>query len=289
MEIIKTIKDMQMLSRRLHEKGVVIGCVPTMGYLHEGHLNLVRKAKELSDFVVVTLFVNPKQFGPNEDFERYPRDFDRDCKLAEDAGCNVIFAPEIIEMYPIGFSTSISIHNVTEKFEGERRPGHFDGVALVVAKLFNAICPDIAVFGQKDYQQTLVIKQLVRDLNFNIKIVIAPTVRESDGLAMSSRNTYLTPELRAKANVLFNALEDAIKAIQEGCRERKVINAILHKRLRSIPEIKIDYACAALAENLDEPDVFLAGDHVVLLIACYLGTTRLIDNALVTIPKIEKK
>lgn len=280
---------MQSLSRQLSHQGVVIGCVPTMGYLHDGHLNLIRKAKELADYVVVTLFVNPKQFGPNEDFERYPRDFDRDCKLAEQTGCDAIFAPDILEMYPIGFSTSISVHNITKKFEGERRPGHFDGVALVVAKLFNAVKPDIAVFGQKDYQQTLVIKQLVRDLNFDIKIVVAPTVREPDGLAMSSRNTYLTPELRAKANVLFNALEDAIKAIEEGCRERKVINAILHKRLRTVPEIKIDYACAALADNLDEPDVFLAGDHVVLLIACYLGTTRLIDNALVTIPKIEKK
>lgn len=285
MEIIRTIKEMQNLSKKLSSKGVVIGCVPTMGYLHEGHLNLIRKAKEISDFVVMTLFVNPKQFGPNEDFERYPRDFDRDYKLAENAGCDLIFAPDIIEMYPIGFSTSVEIQNITSKFEGERRPGHFDGVALVVAKLFNAVKPDIAVFGQKDYQQTLVIKQLVRDLNFDVKIVVAPTVREADGLAMSSRNTYLTPELREKANVLFNALEDGIKAIEGGCRERKVINAIMHKRLRTVPEIKIDYACAALAENLDEPDVFLAGDHVVLLIACYLGTTRLIDNALVTIPK----
>lgn len=285
MIIYKSIKEMQKASRELSAKGLVIGCVPTMGFLHEGHLNLIRKAKESSDFVVTTLFVNPTQFGPNEDFERYPRNFERDCRLAEEAGCDAIFAPEVLDMYPIGFAASVSVGKVTEKFEGERRPGHFDGVALVVSKLFNAVMPHIAIFGQKDFQQTMVIKKMVKDLNYDIKIVIAPTVRESDGLAMSSRNTYLSPELRAKANVLFNALEEAIKAIDGGCRERKLINAILHKTLRTVPEIKIDYAVSALADNLDEPDEYLAGDLVVLLLACYLGKTRLIDNALITIPK----
>lgn len=276
---------MQSVSRELSQKLLKIACVPTMGYLHEGHLNLIRKAKELADVVVVTLFVNPTQFGPNEDFEKYPRDFERDCMLASGAGADIMFAPDVLEMYPIGFSTNVSIGNITEKFEGERRPGHFDGVALIVTKLFNAVKPDIAIFGQKDYQQTLLIKRLVTDLNIDIRIVIAPTMREADGLAMSSRNTYLSKEDRERAPILFMALEEAIHAIQNGTKERKVINAILHKTLRTIPQIKIDYALSALADNLDEPDEYLAGDRVVLLLACFLGRTRLIDNALVTIPK----
>ncbi len=276
---------MQEFSRHLLAKGLKIGCVPTMGYLHDGHLNLIEKAKQLTDCVVTTLFVNPTQFGPHEDFERYPRNFDRDCKLAESAGSDILFAHDILEMYPIGFSTNIIINNLTKKFEGERRPGHFDGVALIVSKLFNAVLPDIAVFGQKDFQQTLVIKQLANDLNFPVRIVIAPTVRESDGLAMSSRNTYLSEEHRNKATILFAALEEALKAIDGGCKERKIINAIMLKTLRTVPEIHIDYAVSALADNLDEPDEFLAGDHIVLLIACYLGKTRLIDNAITTIPK----
>jgi len=285
MTVINTICEMQEFSKHLLAKGLKIGCVPTMGYLHEGHLNLIEKAKQLTDCVVTTLFVNPTQFGPHEDFERYPRDFDRDCKLAESAGSDILFAPDILEMYPIGFGSNIIINNLTSKFEGERRPGHFDGVALIVSKLFNAVLPDIAVFGQKDFQQTLVIKQLTRDLNFPVKIVIASTVRHSDGLAMSSRNTYLTEELRGKATILFAALEEALKAIDGGCKERKVINAIMHKTLRTVPEIRIDYAASALADNLDEPDEFLAGDHIVLLLACYLGKTRLIDNAITSIPK----
>lgn len=285
MTIIKTIKEMQGVSRELASKGIKIGCVPTMGFLHEGHLSLIRKAKELSDFVVTTLFVNPTQFGPNEDYDRYPRNFDRDCQLAQSAGADALFVPSVLDMYPIGFAGTLSIGNVTSKFEGSKRPGHFDGVSLVVAKLFNAVMPNIAVFGQKDFQQTLVIKKLIRDFNYDINIVINPTFRESDGLAMSSRNTFLSPDERTKAPILFNALEEALKAIDGGCRERKIINAIMHKTLRSVPEIRIDYAVSALADNLDEPDEFLAGDHIVLLLACFLGRTRLIDNAIATMPK----
>lgn len=285
MKVINTIKEMQKLSDTLKAQGKKIACVPTMGYLHQGHLSLITRAKDFADVVVTTLFVNPTQFGPNEDFERYPRNFERDCQMAESAGCDYLFAPDILEMYPIGFSCNVIIRNVTDKFEGDRRPGHFDGVALIVAKLFNAVRPHASIFGQKDYQQTLVIKQMAKDLNFGIDIIIAPTMREPDGLAMSSRNTYLSKQEREDAIILFKALEEAKMAIDGGCRERKVINAIMHKTLRSIPQIKIDYASSALADNLDEPDTFLAGDRIVLLIAAYMGKTRLIDNSLVTIPK----
>ncbi len=284
MRIIKTVAEMHEVSDNCRRNGLKIAVVPTMGFLHQGHLSLIRRAKEFADIVITTLFVNPTQFGPNEDYDRYPRNFERDCDLANEAGCDYLFNPEVLEMYPIGFSTSVIMKNVTEKFEGERRPGHFNGVALVVAKLFNATRPDFAVFGQKDYQQTLVIKQMTLDLNFGIKIIIAPTLREYDGLAMSSRNTYLSDEERTKANVLFNALEAAKQAIEGGCRERKVINATLHKTLREVPEIRIDYALSACADNLDEPDTFVSGETIVLLLAVYLGKTRLIDNALVTIP-----
>lgn len=268
----------------LRSQGKKVAVVPTMGYLHEGHLSLIRKGKEFADAVITTLFVNPLQFGPNEDFEQYPRDFKRDCMLAESAGCDVMYAPEVIEMYPRGYNTNIHIGGVTDVLEGERRPGHFDGVATVVAKLFNASVPDIAVFGQKDYQQTLVIKRLNTDLNFGIDIIIAPTKREANGLAMSSRNTYLSTEQRENAGIIFRSLEEARREIAKGERERKIINSIIIKTLKSIPEIKIDYVASALADTLEQPETFLPGDKIVMLIACYFGKTRLIDNAVMEIP-----
>lgn len=285
MKIINTVAEMQQISDNARRENKKVGVVPTMGFLHEGHLSLVRKAKSECEIVVTTLFVNPTQFGPNEDYEKYPRDLERDSVMAESAGADYLFCPSVLEMYPIGFSTDVKIKNITEKFEGERRPGHFDGVALVVAKLFNAVRPDVAFFGQKDYQQTLVIKRMCQDLNFGIRIIVAPTVRESDGLAMSSRNVYLSSEDRAKATILFNALEEARKAVQDGCRDRKIINAIMHKKLREVSELKLDYAYSACAEDLEEPDFFVPGELVVLIMAVYLGRTRLIDNALVSIPQ----
>lgn len=284
MKIISTISEMQSLSDSLKKENKKIACVPTMGSLHQGHLSLVKKAAQIADIVVTTLFVNPTQFGPNEDYSLYPRDIEKDAKLCQESGVDVLFCPEVLEMYPIGFNSNVQVNNVTEPFEGERRPGHFDGVALIVAKLFNAVRPHIAIFGQKDYQQTLVIKKMAKDLNFGIDIVIAPTVRASDGLALSSRNAYLSEIERSKAVILFQALEEAKTLIMNGCRERKVINATLHKTLRSVPEIKLDYASAASADELNEPDVFFPGELIVILIAVYLGKTRLIDNALVTIP-----
>lgn len=284
MQIINTIAEMQSISKTAKREGKKVGVVPTMGYLHEGHLSLIRKAKEHADLVITTLFVNPTQFAPHEDFNSYPRDLERDEKLACEAGCDYLFVPETSEMYPKYFNTVINIRNITTKFEGEKRPDHFNGVALIVAKLFNATLPDVAVFGQKDLQQTLVIKSLVRDLNFPIEIIVAPTIRESNGLAMSSRNKYLSDEFRKKAGIIFRAIEDAKHAISRGETERKRINAYLHKTLRTVPEISIDYACSALADNFEEPEAYLPGDKIALLIAVHIGKTRLIDNALVEIP-----
>ena len=281
---VNKIKNMQELSRKIHSEGKTIAFVPTMGYFHEGHTSLMKKAKELADVVVTSLFVNPTQFGPNEDFQSYPRDFARDEKIASDNGTDILFYPDLKEMYPKGFNSKIAVFGVSEKFEGASRPGHFNGVALVVAKLFNAVLPDYAVFGQKDYQQTLVIKRMNEDLNFPIKIVIAPTHREESGLARSSRNSYLSPEEKEKASVIYKALNDAAKAIENGEDKRKIINAIMINTIRTVKEFKIDYCMSADAANLDEPEFFLPDQKVVLLIAAYLNKTRLIDNAVVTIP-----
>ncbi len=283
MEIVRTVKEMQLISNKLRAAGKSIACVPTMGYLHEGHISLITRANEIADISVATLFVNPTQFAPNEDFSRYPRDFDRDCSLCKDAGLNYLFAPSESEMYPSGYNTEISIKGISDKFEGVFRPIHINGVATVVAKLFNAVRPDMAVFGQKDYQQTLVVKQMVRDMLMGVSIVVAPTVREEDGLAKSSRNIYLNPEQRQIALTLYNALKDAISAIESGEKRRKVINGTMHNTIRTAGAFQIDYASSADATNLDEPEEFVSGQKIVLLIAAYLGKTRLIDNYLVTI------
>lgn len=287
MKTIIKISDMQRLSRKLSKEGKTIAFVPTMGYLHEGHISLIKKASELADIVIISIFVNPTQFGPNEDFQTYPRDYERDSKIAGENGSDYIFYPDVKEMYPKYFNSSIKIKGITDKFEGASRPGHFDGVALIVTKLFNAVMPDYAVFGQKDYQQTLVIKQMSRDLNFNIKIVIAPTHREANGLAMSSRNKYLSDEDKKKAGLIFKALEEVRKEVEKGENKRKILNAIMIKTLKSIPDFIIDYCMSADALTLDEPDFFLPDQKVVLLIAVHLNKTRLIDNAVVTIPSDE--
>jgi len=284
LKIIKNIKEMQATSEKIRTEGKKIVLVPTMGYLHNGHLSLIRQGKEHGDVANMSLFVNPTQFAPNEDFEKYPRNFEKDCFSAEKSGCDILFAPEASEMYPSDYASFINIGGITKKFEGAFRPNHFKGVATVVAKLFNATKPHFAIFGQKDYQQSLVVKRLAEDLNFDLTIIVAPTVREADGLAMSSRNVYLSPEERSKATILFTAMEEAIEAIQAGERRRKVINAIMHNHLRKLPEIKIDYASAADASNFDEPEEFVQGQLIVLLLAVYLGKTRLIDNALVSLP-----
>jgi pantoate--beta-alanine ligase len=284
MKVIKSIKEMQKIADKLREEGKRIAVVPTMGYLHDGHTSLMQVAREHSDFVITTLFVNPTQFGPHEDFTTYPRDFDRDCRIAEENGTDILFNPEVDEMYPHGHNAKIILQGVTEKFEGEKRPGHFDGVATVVCKLFNATKAHVGVFGQKDVQQTIVIKKLVKDLDIDIDIVVAPTLRHSDGLAMSSRNVYLSSEDRTRSSIIYSALNKAKEAIETGEKKRKIINAIMHAELRTVISIKLDYASSADVETLEEPEEFLPGQHIVLMIACYLGKTRLIDNMLVTIP-----
>ena len=280
-QVIDNIKTMQELSDSYRNQGKTVSCVPTMGYLHDGHLSLIRYAKAHSDVVVTTLFVNPLQFAPDEDYEKYPRDHASDLRKAEESGCSYVFMPSVDEMYSDSFQTTIHLSRITEKFEGAFRPSHFDGVATVVNKLFNAVKPHFAVFGQKDYQQTLLIRQMVKDLNMDIDIVVRPTVRENDGLAKSSRNVYLSPDLRVKATILHQALLQAEKLIETGERNRMAINNKLKDVLNTVEELKIDYAAAALADNLDEPDVFADNDDIVLLIAARLGNTRLIDNLLV--------
>lgn len=284
MKIVKTVREMQQLSDKLRANNTKIACVPTMGYFHDGHISLMNRGKELADVVIATIFVNPTQFAPNEDFSEYPRDPERDAKLAEEAGVDIFFNPSVDEIYPGGYGTVVQINGVSEKFEGERRPKHFNGVATVVAKLFNATKPHIAIFGQKDYQQTLVIKQLTRDLLFDIKIIIAPTKRQSDGLAMSSRNVYLSTEQRSKAGTIYQALQDAKQSVENGEKRRKVLNGIMQNIIRKAQAFQIDYCLAANAENFEEPEEFLPGQKIVFLIAAYMGKTRLIDNALCTVP-----
>jgi pantoate--beta-alanine ligase len=288
MKIITKIKEMQQLSLQEKNSGNKISVIPTMGYLHKGHLSLVEKAKNFSEITIVTLFVNPTQFAPNEDYSKYPRDFKRDVELCEKAGVNYLFMPDALEMYPIGFSAKINIGRVTEDFEGKFRPQHFEGVATIVVKLLNSTLPNFAVFGQKDYQQSLLVKKIVTDLNFPLDIIVAPTLRESDGLAMSSRNVYLSDEDRPDASILFVSLEKARNSIENGERNRKIINAIMHKTLRSVKNLRIDYASSALADTLESPDEFLPGETIVLLLAVYLGKTRLIDNTILKIPSILK-
>jgi len=289
MKIIEKISEMQAISLNLKKYNKTVAIVPTMGFLHSGHLSLIEYAKQKADVVVTTLFVNPKQFAPHEDFDKYPRNIENDSKLAQESGSDFLFHPGILEMYPKGYSTSVKVESISQPFEGDFRPHFFEGVATVVAKLFNAVLPDIAVFGQKDYQQYLVIYRMIRDMNFPINLFLAPTLREADGLAMSSRNVYLNREERDSAAIIFVALENAKTAIAMGARERKIINAMMHKTLRENPSIRIDYAASAVADTLDTPDEFLPGDKVVLLIAVYIGKTRLIDNSLTQIPTVLDK
>jgi len=284
MVVVEKVKEMQKIIDSHRSEGKRIVCVPTMGYFHKGHLSLMELAREYGEIVVATLFVNPTQFGPNEDFERYPRNFQRDFELAQSFGIDYLFAPKIEEMYPDNFYTKVIVGKFTDKFEGVKRPGHFDGVATVVTKLFNATKPDVAIFGQKDFQQALVIKQLVKELLFDIKIIVAPIVREADGLAMSSRNVYLSEEERKLAPRIFEALNLGIKAVQNGERRRKQINSIVLQHLRQFREFFIDYVAAVDSETLDETEEFSPGQTVVILVAVYLGKTRLIDNVLVTVP-----
>ncbi|CUU03366.1 pantoate--beta-alanine ligase [Candidatus Thermokryptus mobilis] len=284
MRIISKIKEMQRVADDLRREGKIIGVVPTMGYLHEGHLSLIRLAKERSDVVITTIFVNPLQFAPNEDYERYPRDFERDVKLAQSAGCDIIFHPSVEEMYPKNFLTYVEVDKLTKVLEGEFRPTHFRGVTTVVAKLFNITKPHIAIFGQKDAQQALIIKQMVRDLNFDIEIIVAPIVREPDGLAMSSRNVYLSDLERKDATVLYESLKLAEKLIKEnGERDPNVIISKMKELISSKPTAKIDYIAIVEPETLEKVESLTEGHEYLVALAVRIGSTRLIDNTIVKV------
>ena len=260
-----------------------IGLVPTMGYLHEGHLALVRQARAENDLVVVSIFVNPLQFSPQEDLGRYPRNLERDLALLETQYVNAVFNPAPEEMYPADFNAAVEVQGLTEMLEGAGRPGHFRGVTTVVAKLFHIVNPGTAYFGQKDAQQVAVIRKMVRDLNFPLKITVCPTRRESDGLAMSSRNVYLSTEQRASAIVLYRALSAAKTAWESGEREGARLRNIMEQTLAIEPLAQPDYVSAANPDSLQEYEGLIeAGQGVLLSLAVQFGPTRLIDNFLLS-------
>jgi pantoate--beta-alanine ligase len=284
MQIVSSIAAMQRLAKKWQRVGTCIGFVPTMGYLHEGHLSLVKRARQAagkSGKVVVSIYVNPTQFGPKEDLSKYPRDLKRDLKLLRELNVDVVFTPSDAEMYPSKsenkFSTYVAEEKLSQTMEGVSRPTHFRGVTTVVAKLFNIVLPDAAVFGQKDFQQAAIIKSMVADLNFPVKIIVAPTLREKDGLAMSSRNKYLTGDLRRQATVLWSAIQTAQVAV----RKSKSISAAklkadLKKLIESEPDAKLDYVEFFEMETLSPVSKVTRGTHMAL--AVFIGKTRLIDN-----------
>ncbi len=273
MKVVETIADMKRLRLRLTEP---VGFVPTMGYLHEGHLALVRQAKIENSSVVVSIFVNPTQFGPQEDFKHYPRDTQRDLAMLEKGKTDIVFMPSVTEMYPTQFNSWVAVDKVTERLEGASRPGHFRGVATVVAKLFNIVEPTRAYFGQKDAQQVRTIKKMVADLNMNLEVVTVPTVREPDGLAMSSRNIYLNPKERQAAVVLHQALGLAQKLWSQGENDAERIRQELVALIKKQPLADIDYVSIADNETLDELDT--VSPPALVSLAVRIGKTRLIDN-----------
>ena len=276
--LIQTIAQIQQLCGSLRSERKRIGLVPTMGSLHDGHLSLILKAKEHADAVITSVFVNPTQFGPGEDFERYPRDLDRDCSMAFAAGSDMVFAPSTAEMYPDGFQASVDVGAIGEVLEGKSRPGHFKGVATVVTKLFHLTQPHVAVFGSKDAQQLAVLQAMVRDLNFDVEIIAAPIVREADGLALSSRNVYLSAEQRLEAVAIYRSLRLAEERVGEGVRDARSIikemSALIQERSSGV----IDYISLANQDTLEEYTVLTGGDRILVSLAVRFGKTRLIDN-----------
>jgi len=276
LEVVSTVAAARAAIRAARKGGALIGVAPTMGALHEGHLSLIRRAKAECGYVVVTLFVNPTQFGPAEDLSRYPRPFEADCELSAGAGADLMFAPPVEEVYPAGFATYVNVEGLTQGLCGGSRPTHFRGVTTVVSKLFNMLQPDRAYFGEKDYQQLQVIRRMTRDLDFPVEIVPCPIVREADGLAMSSRNRYLSPEERLSALSLSRALAAARDAFAAGEREASTLAAVARGVLDADPQVRTDYVELVDAESL-EP-VERLERPAVLAVAAFLGKTRLIDN-----------
>lgn len=271
---------MRVHAEKIRERGETIAFVPTMGFLHEGHLSLMRTGREKADQLVVSIFVNPTQFGPNEDFESYPRDMQRDLALVEKEGAGTVFTPDAATLYPEGFQTRVDLAKLPDHLCGLSRPHFFGGVATIVTKLFNIVKPHIAVFGQKDYQQWRVIGQMVRDLNLDIKIIGAPTVRESDGLAMSSRNSYLTAPQRGSAGSLYQALTRSQVLVDDGIRDARRIIEQAEKLIAGHPETMVEYISICDTETL-EP-VQTIDKPVLMALAVKVGATRLIDNMVLT-------
>ncbi len=279
MKLVKSPRQMRRIGDELRQTGKKIGFVPTMGYLHDGHLSLIRSSASECDVTVVSIYVNPLQFGPGEDLQRYPRDLKRDLKLAAAAGADVVFAPSDKQMYPERMLSFIEVEKLPDYLCGVRRPGHFRGVTTVVGKLFNIVGPDRAYFGNKDYQQARVISRMVNDLNFPLKIRLLPTIREADGLAMSSRNAYLNEEERRQARVLIESLRLARRLIREGTRNSEKIKKVMGQLITTRKSAKIDYIQISDPLTL-EPKTKVVGDVLVAL-AVFIGKTRLIDNLIV--------
>jgi pantoate--beta-alanine ligase len=275
MKVIKIISEMKSFRKALPEP---VGLVPTMGYLHEGHISLVRQAKKDNASVVVSVFVNPTQFSPGEDFETYPRDLEGDVELLEEEGVDAVFAPEADEMYPANFSSRVEVTGITQKLEGNCRPGHFRGVTTVVNKLFNIVRPDRAYFGQKDAQQAVIIKKMVADLNMNLEVITCPIVREMDGLALSSRNIYLDPRERQASTVLYRSLMLAQGLYAQGERDAEIIRKEIVRLIKTEELARIDYVSIADPATLDELDE-ITGKALVSM-AVKFGKTRLIDNVM---------
>lgn len=282
MRVVESASEMQTLSLNYKKAGKIIGLVPTMGYLHEGHLFLVRQAKSICDIVIVSIFVNPIQFGRGEDYDIYPRDLERDSEMLAREGVDLVFAPLVREMYPEGYNTYVEVEGeIAAKMCGKSRPGHFRGVTTVVSKLFNICLPDYAFFGQKDAQQAAIIEKMVRELNFPLKIVRVPIVREEDGLAMSSRNVYLDAEERKQALILYKSLIHGRELIEAGERDVNRIKREMEAMIKSVPRAEIDYIEIVAADDLSSLDKI--DRQVLLALAVRIGKTRLIDNLLVEV------
>lgn len=278
-KVVSTVDETRAQIKEWKKQGLTVGLVPTMGYLHEGHQSLIKKAVDENDKVVVSIFVNPIQFAPNEDLETYPRDLEADKKLCDSTGADLIFHPTPNEMYPDGFSTHIQMDNLTKELCGKTRPTHFGGVCTVVGKLFNVVKPDKAYFGQKDAQQLAIIKRMVRDLNFDLEIVSCPIIREPDGLAKSSRNTYLSADERKAALILSKSIELGKELVANGEKNAQNIIKAMTDKIKTEPLARIDYVNVVDALNIEPIDV-IKGEALVA-IAVYIGKTRLIDNFII--------
>lgn len=279
MQVVETVEEVRKAVAEARAGGEWIGCVPTMGALHAGHMSLVKNCSERTDFVVVTIFVNPTQFGPNEDLSKYPRPIEDDLEKCRETGVDLVYTPEVPAMYPEGFETYVELEQLPMRLEGEHRPTHFRGVTTIVTKLFNIVQPDIACFGQKDYQQQTLIRRMVRDLDMPIEIVVCPTVREADGLALSSRNVYLSEHERRSALSLYASLQLAQERIEAGETDLPKLRAEMRELMASHEHVTPDYATIADVDSLEELDSPVP--QMVALVAAKVGQTRLIDNLVI--------